>query len=109
MGHERLNRRPVIVGAGPCGLFAAWQLTLAGYAPLILERGKQVEDRSADVERFWKTRYSGSRIPMYSSEEGGAGTFSDGKLNTVVKDPSGRNRYVLETFVKFGAPSDHSL
>ena len=105
MGHERLNRRPVIVGAGPCGLFAAWQLTLAGYAPLILERGKQVEDRSADVERFWKT---GILQPDSNVQfgEGGAGTFSDGKLNTVVKDPSGRNRYVLETFVKFGAPSD---
>ena len=51
MGHERLNRRPVIVGAGPCGLFAAWQLTLAGYAPLFLERGKQVEDSCADDER----------------------------------------------------------
>lgn len=105
MGHERLNRRPVIVGAGPCGLFAAWQLTLAGYAPLILERGKQVEDRSADVERFWKT---GILQPDSNVQfgEGGAGTFSDGKLNTVVKDPSGRNHYVLETFVKFGAPSD---
>ena len=105
MGQEPLNRRPVIVGAGPCGLFAAWQLTLAGYAPLILERGKQVEDRSADVERFWKT---GILQPDSNVQfgEGGAGTFSDGKLNTVVKDPSGRNRYVLETFVKFGAPSD---
>lgn len=105
MGQERLNRRPVIVGAGPCGLFAAWQLTLAGYAPLILERGKQVEDRSADVERFWET---GILQPDSNVQfgEGGAGTFSDGKLNTVVKDPSGRNRYVLETFVKFGAPSD---
>ena len=88
-----------------CGLFAAWQLTLAGYAPLILERGKQVEDRSADVERFWET---GILQPDSNVQfgEGGAGTFSDGKLNTVVKDPSGRNRYVLETFVKFGAPSD---
>lgn len=105
MGQERLNRRPVIVGAGPCGLFAAWQLTLAGYAPLILERGKQVEDRSADVECFWK---NGILQPDSNVQfgEGGAGTFSDGKLNTVVKDPSGRNRYVLETFVKFGAPSD---
>ena len=105
MGQERLNRRPGIVGAGPCGLFAAWQLTLAGYAPLILERGKQVEDRSADVERFWKT---GILQPDSNVQfgEGGAGTFSDGKLNTVVKDPSGRNRYVLETFVKFGAPSE---
>ena len=81
MGHERLNRRPVIVGAGPCGLFAAWQLTLAGYAPLILERGKQVEDRSADVERFWET---GILQPDSNVQfgEGGAGTFSDGKLNT---------------------------
>ena len=105
MGQECLNRRPVIVGAGPCGLFAAWQLTLAGYAPLILERGKQVEDRSADVERFWET---GILQPDSNVQfgEGGAGTFSDGKLNTVVKDPSGRNRYVLETFVKFGAPSE---
>ena len=102
MGQERLNRRPVIVGAGPCGLFAAWQLTLAGYAPLILERGKQVEDRSADVERFWKT---GILQPDSNVQfgEGGAGTFSDGKLNTSVKDPSGRNRLVLETFVRFGA------
>lgn len=96
--------------SGDCGSrslwsFAAWQLTLAGYAPLILERGKQVEDRSADVERFWKT---GILQPDSNVQfgEGGAGTFSDGKLNTVVKDPSGRNRYVLETFVKFGAPSD---
>ena len=107
MGHERLNRRPVIVGAGPCGLFAAWQLTLAGYAPLILERGKQVEDRSADVERFWET---GILQPDSNVQfgEGGAGTFSDGKLNTLVKDPIGRNRFVLETFVKFGAP-EHIL
>lgn len=104
MGQERLNRRPVIVEPVPV-VFAAWQLTLAGYAPLILERGKQVEDRNADVERFWKT---GILQPDSNVQfgEGGAGTFSDGKLNTVVKDPSGRNRYVLETFVKFGAPSD---
>ncbi len=72
---------------------------------LFLERGKQVEDRSADVERFWET---GILQPDSNVQfgEGGAGTFSDGKLNTVVKDSSGRNRYVLETFVKFGAPSD---
>lgn len=105
MGQECLHHRPVIVGAGPCGLFAAWQLTLAGYAPLILERGKQIKARSADVARFWET---GILVPDSNVQfgEGGAGTFSDGKLNTVVKDPSKRNRYVLETFVKFGAPSE---
>ena len=74
MGHERLNRRPVIVGAGPCGLFAAWQLTLAGYAPLILERGKQVEDRSADVNASGKPVFC-SRIPMYSLEKVGQEPF----------------------------------
>jgi len=98
MGHERLNRRPVIVGAGPCGLFAAWQLTLAGYAPLILERGKQVEDRSADVERFWKPVFC-SRIPMYSWRRWGR-NFSDGKL-TRGRRSIRKNRYVLETLRKF--------
>ena len=105
MGEVKLKERPVIVGAGPCGLFAAWQLTLSGYAPIILERGKCVQDRTKDVLDFWKT---GCLNPDSNVQfgEGGAGTFSDGKLNTVVKDPSGRNRYVLETFVKFGAPEE---
>lgn len=104
-GKQPLLQRPVIVGAGPCGLFAAYQLTLAGYAPLVLERGKSVEHRKKDVETFWQT---GILNPDSNVQfgEGGAGTFSDGKLNTVVKDPSGRNRYVLETFVKFGAPAE---
>ena len=104
-GMQPLSTRPVIVGAGPCGLFAAYQLTLAGYAPLILERGKPVEQRKKDVEMFWQT---GVLDPDSNVQfgEGGAGTFSDGKLNTVVKDPSGRNRYVLETFVTFGAPAE---
>lgn len=98
------TKRPVIVGAGPAGLFAAFQLTEAGYAPLILERGKAIEERTLDVRRFWET---GVLEPNSNVQfgEGGAGTFSDGKLNTVVKDPSGRNRFVLETFVRFGAPS----
>ena len=104
-GETPLVHRPVIVGAGPCGLFAAWQLTLGGYAPLVLERGKSITGRKKDVETFWE---KGILDPTSNVQfgEGGAGTFSDGKLNTVVKDPSGRNRYVLETFVKSGAPAD---
>lgn len=102
---QNLRHRPVIVGAGPAGLFAAYQLTEAGYAPIILERGRKVEERKADVERFWET---GVLTPDSNVQfgEGGAGTFSDGKLNTGVKDPSGRNRFVLETFVRFGAPAE---
>ena len=102
---KKPHHRPVIVGAGPAGLFAAYQLTEAGFAPIILERGKRVEDRQADVERFWET---GVLEPDSNVQfgEGGAGTFSDGKLNTGVKDPFGRNRFVLETFVRFGAPAE---
>lgn len=98
-----LKSPPVIVGAGPAGLFCAYALVLAGVQPLIIERGKPVEERTSDVEAFWKT---GVLNPASNVQfgEGGAGTFSDGKLNTLVKDPAGRNRFVLETFVKFGAP-----
>ena len=98
---------PVVVGAGPAGLFCAYALTLQGYAPVILERGKKVEERTADVEQFWKTGVLDTASNVQFGE-GGAGTFSDGKLNTLVKDPVGRNRFVLETFVKFGAP-EHIL
>lgn len=96
-------RSPVIIGAGPAGLFCAYVLVLAGLKPVVIERGKTVEERTADVETFWKT---GVLNPSSNVQfgEGGAGTFSDGKLNTLVKDPMGRNRFVLETFVKFGAP-----
>ncbi len=104
-GTRPLSFRPVITGAGPAGLFAAYQLSAAGYAPLVLERGKPVEERSADVARFWET---GILDPDSNVQfgEGGAGAFSDGKLNTGVKDPDGRNRFILETFVQFGAPPD---
>lgn len=95
--------RPIVIGAGPAGLFAAYILALAGCKPIVIERGKSVEQRKEDVEEFWeKGILNPSSNVQYG--EGGAGTFSDGKLNTVVKDPSGRNRFVLETFVKFGAP-----
>lgn len=93
---------PVIAGMGPAGLFCGYYLALHGYRPILLERGKCVEERQKDVEAFWE---SGALNPASNVQfgEGGAGTFSDGKLNTLVKDKEGRNREVLETFVKFGA------
>ena len=104
-GTEAMSHRPVVVGAGPAGLFCAYELALHGYRPLILERGKRVDDRTADVVRFWE---QGILDPSSNVQfgEGGAGTFSDGKLNTLVKDPIGRGRHVLELFCKCGAPSE---
>lgn len=102
-GRNLLNFRPVIAGAGPAGLFCAYLLAQEGYRPLLVERGAAVEERMRDVEEFWKTGVLNTRSNVQFGE-GGAGTFSDGKLNTLVKDKSGRNRYVLETFVRFGAP-----
>ena len=104
VGSKKLKHRPIIVGAGPAGLFAAYQLALCGYAPIVIERGKPVEERRWDVDTFFAT---GVLNPDSNVQfgEGGAGTFSDGKLNSVVKDPSGRNRFVLETLVHFGAGS----
>lgn len=97
-GTEVQNHRPVIIGAGPAGLFCAYLLAKEGYRPILLERGASVEERIQDVDTFWKT---GALKPESNVQfgEGGAGTFSDGKLNTLVKDKSGRNRFVLETFV----------
>ena len=104
-GEAFLSHRPIIVGSGPCGLFAALLLSEAGYRPIILERGKQVEERLRDTEAFFETGKLQANSNVQFGE-GGAGTFSDGKLNTGVKDPSGRNRFVLERFVEFGAPKE---
>ena len=104
-GQMELKTRPVIIGAGPAGLFCAYLLAQSGYAPLVLERGETVESRTKKVEAFW----NGEPLDVKTNVqfgEGGAGTFSDGKLNTMVKDPKGRIRKVLETFVEFGAPSE---
>lgn len=100
-----LLHRPAIIGAGPAGLFCALMLSRHGYRPVILERGKRMEDRGRDVEEFWKT---GILDPSSNVQfgEGGAGTFSDGKLNTAVRDKNGRQRLVLETFARCGAPED---
>lgn len=101
-GQTELTKKPVIVGTGPAGLFCGLELARAGFHPIILERGKDVERRSADVEAFW----NGAPLQENSNVqfgEGGAGTFSDGKLNTLVKDKYGRNTHALETFVAFGA------
>lgn len=104
-GKQRLSHRPLIIGAGPAGLFCAYALSQAGYAPLILERGRSVGQRKRDVEAFWA---SGILDPSSNAQfgEGGAGTFSDGKLNTLIKDRFGRSRKVLETFVAFGASEE---
>ena len=104
-GNTPLAHKPVIVGSGPAGLFCAYMLAKAGYQPLLIERGANVDERMKDVETFWKT---GKLLENSNVQfgEGGAGTFSDGKLNTVVKDNKGRNTEVLELFVKFGAPAD---
>ena len=105
MGEEPLTKRPVIIGAGPAGLFCAYMLAKAGFSPILLERGEAVEERQKKVDRFWETGELDTQSNVQFGE-GGAGTFSDGKLNTLVKDNHGRSRYVLKTFVEFGAEDD---
>lgn len=101
-GQEPLCHRPVIVGFGPAGMFCGLMLARAGFSPLILERGEDVDSRTQKVEAFWR---GGELNPESNVQfgEGGAGTFSDGKLNTLVKDPSGRNKKVLEILAEAGA------
>ncbi|QEH69004.1 hypothetical protein QTL86_08150 [Cellulosilyticum sp. ST5] len=102
-GNQWLKHRPVIVGSGPCGLFAALILAQEGFKPIVLERGKAVDARVEDVEHFWQT---GSFDPTSNVQfgEGGAGTFSDGKLTTQIKNK--RCHKVLEEMVKAGAPDN---
>jgi uncharacterized FAD-dependent dehydrogenase len=92
---------PVVVGAGPAGLFCALLLARAGAKPILLERGRDVDRRTDDVARFWQTGQLDLRSNVQFGE-GGAGTFSDGKLNTGTNDP--RHPFILRQFVKFGAP-----
>ena len=96
------SQRPVVVGCGPAGLFASYIFALNGLKPIVVERGKALEDRTRDVEKFFKTMELDENSNACFGE-GGAGAFSDGKLNTNNKDHDGVYRFILETFVKFGA------
>ena len=105
MGERQLNTRPIVIGAGPAGLFCAYMLAKRGYRPLVLERGDEARVRQEKIEKFWQTGILDENSNVQFGE-GGAGTFSDGKLNTSVKDALGRNRKVLEILVEAGAPSE---
>lgn len=102
-GKIKLNQPPVIVGTGPAGLFAGLILAQMGYNPILLERGKDVDHRAKDIQEFWR---KGNLNPESNVQfgEGGAGTFSDGKLTTQIKDI--RCRKILEELVKAGAPPE---
>jgi uncharacterized FAD-dependent dehydrogenase len=99
--------RPVVIGTGPCGLFAALLLAQMGLRPIILERGKQVRERTVDTFGFWRKRALNPESNVQFGE-GGAGTFSDGKLYSQIKDPKHYGRKVLTEFVKAGAPEEIS-
>lgn len=97
--------RPVVIGMGPCGLFAALILAQMGLKPIILERGKTVRERTKDTFGFWRKRELNPESNVQFGE-GGAGTFSDGKLYSQIKDPKHYGRKVLTEFVKAGAPEE---
>jgi uncharacterized FAD-dependent dehydrogenase len=98
-------QRPLVIGAGPCGLFAALILAQSGFSPIILERGKVVRARTKDTWGLWRKAVLNAESNVQFGE-GGAGTFSDGKLYSQIKDPRHLGRKVLEEFVKAGAPEE---
>ncbi len=97
--------RPVVIGTGPCGLFAGLLLAQMGFRPIILERGKAVRERTQDTWKFWRQSQLNPESNVQFGE-GGAGTFSDGKLYSQIRDPEYRSRKVLTEFVKAGAPEE---
>ncbi|EFK97558.1 Uncharacterized FAD-dependent dehydrogenase [sediment metagenome] len=96
-----LKERPVVIGTGPCGLFAGLVLAQMGFRPILLERGRSVRERTADTFRFWRRRVFDPESNVQFGE-GGAGTFSDGKLYTQIRDPRHLTRKVLTEFVAAG-------
>ncbi|WP_312565395.1 FAD-dependent protein, partial [Comamonas sp.] len=100
-----LQHRPVVVGFGPCGMFAALVLAQMGFKPIVLERGKTVRERTKDTWRLWRKRELSPESNVQFGE-GGAGTFSDGKLYSQIKDPRHLGRKVLTEFVTYGAPPE---
>ena len=104
-GKNLMKNRPVIVGSGPAGLFLGYMLSFAGFKPIIIERGEKVEDRVKTVNEFFKTNKLNTNSNVQFGE-GGAGTFSDGKLNTLVKDKNLFQKKVFYIFVENGAPAE---
>lgn len=102
---ENLKERPVVIGFGPCGLFAGLVLAQMGFKPIIVERGKEVRERTKDTFGFWRKRTLNPESNVQFGE-GGAGTFSDGKLYSQVKDPNFYGRKVITEFVAAGAPEE---
>ncbi len=100
-----ITNRPVVIGMGPCGLFAGLILAQMGFRPIILERGKEVRERTKDTFGLWRKGIFNPESNVQFGE-GGAGTFSDGKLYTRIKDPNHYGRKVLTEFVKAGAPPE---
>lgn len=100
-----LQERPIVVGFGPCGIFAGLLLAQMGFKPIILERGKEVRQRTKDTWGLWRKSVLNPESNVQFGE-GGAGTFSDGKLYSQIKDPQHHGRKVLEEFVKAGAPDE---
>lgn len=100
-----LQERPLVIGFGPCGLFAALVLAQMGFKPIIVERGKEVRERTKDTFGFWRKRTLNPESNVQFGE-GGAGTFSDGKLYSQVKDPNFYGRKVVTEFVEAGAPEE---
>ena len=102
---KNLSSRPIVIGTGPCGLFAGLILAQMGFNPIILERGKEVRERTKDTFGLWRKGIFNPESNVQFGE-GGAGTFSDGKLYTQIKDPHHYGRKVLTEFVKAGAPAE---
>jgi len=107
VGHapENLRERPLVIGFGPCGIFAALVLAQMGFKPIVLERGKAVRERTQDTWGLWRKHVLNPESNVQFGE-GGAGTFSDGKLYSQIKDPQHLGRKVLTEFVKAGAPEE---